>query len=461
MARADETTDINDTEDESPMDAFDADFDDAAQAALVDDGTDDDAIETDEPGEDEVEAGTETLDDDEPSSEGESVADGVDRGDGRDVKGKFVPKAGDEPATDAKPATDDAAAKALAGTTPATAAAAPTTAATPSPEPAWEPYTVKADRQQVPLEGVMVTRANGHALIALPEAELGRFNARIARGHIAEQVWRQLQTEKQEFELQKSAPQPKSDLEIEAEVTLEAIKPYLTDLLDATQLENLELKVKVAQSNYRAQFDTDERTRREQATAETRTTEQAEAERGTQLEGLATEILNLLEHVPELKSLGFTPDEVKAVYADLAPVVRGVYWREGDGWFVNRDAIVAKLRAHAALRTKAPGTSAAPAPGTAASATTAAPGTGGTGTSHAERFNKGQASAAVPGSTSLKAKRGAPSDTRPQLATAGARNTRDDEPSPALKAEENWRKKTRAFLNSNSLDFPDDDEDEG
>jgi hypothetical protein len=436
-----ETTEETETDlTENPDAAFEGDFEAAAGAVVADD---DEGVE-EEPTL-AVEDG-ESLDDDEEEGESEGVRDltigedepapakdtkaakpGVDRGDGRDVEGKFVPKPGDASAAAASSAAAPAAAE----------------------QPKWDTYTVRAERETVPLDGVQVSRKDGYAIIAMPEKALGRFNERIARGHLAEKFWRELKAERDTFEFERAAPPKKSDAEIEGQLIAEAMKPHVADFLSLEQIENLELRIAIAKREASDEYTKNEATRRTTADTERSTREEQANEPAVALDWMRQEFLHVLGNPQfNMGPLNLTPEEVTQVFNDLVPLRKAVVYREGNDWYSERDVIVQRLRAKAAARSSA----AAPAGVTAAPAASRAVAT-------AERFNKGQATAATPGkapaSTSVKANR-ATNGQRPRSGSP-ARSTREPpRVSPQQQAEDNWVNTRKRLMRSDSLDFDED-----
>lgn len=445
MARELEASDLgSDVIDETADDALEPSVKDLADDAF---GIDDHAqIIDDEPdGEEEtIEGDLDALEDD--PADKETVADPDATGQPRDASGKFVPKA------EAKTETAD-----TSTTAPAKPADAlvETAAAT---QPTWEPLVVRVDKAMVPIDEAQVTRTKdaagqGYHVITVKDEVFPQFHTRLARAHLFERNRQAIESDRntlaagiKELETLKAAPQPKSDSEIEAEMTLAAIKPLLDQILEPKDVELLEARIKLAQREHREQHTKDTESFFTKKAEEAKAAEQPAADDAFQYEGLSKEILDVLKNTPELADL--TPDQLKAAYTDLTKIMRAVFWKESDGWYANRELIVDTLRAKRA-------NAAPPAEGhTAASTGTSAASQGSTqdpkATKDADRFNKGQATSAAPTTTSLKANRDATANSRPRV----ERNTRKEPVKSAeMVAEDEWNADKKSFLRSNTLDW--------
>lgn len=442
MSRRNEDTDALNDDDDEELDPADADLND-----IVDDefeGLTDDAVEAEgEAAEDEVIEGAgdgerEAATDDEL----DELLDPDPRP--RNADGTFAPKAKDAPADAGAEAavTGENGAPAAGSTTPAAAAPAAAAAA-----PTWEPLTVTADKEKLPIGEAQVTRADGHVLIAVKEDEYNRFQQRMSKGVVAEKIWRQLHEDRQTLEAERAAPQPKSDSEIEAAIILEAVKPHLETLFDERDLEMLELKIENAKTAAarshgveREKFFSDRRAEAEAA--------QQPGEDEQALYGIRDEMMGAVTADSALQ--GMTETQVKNAFAELARVRRAVFWKEGTEWFSNRELIHDTLKRHMAIA-DAPPVSGPPASSAAVPAASPA-------TTQAERFNRGVDSGAKPRTTSLKAKRGTgrPRDERPSRnPTNGKRVQQTDEQAN----EDKWLASSRKFMSSPGLDFEDDDDD--
>ena len=481
-AEIDQTDDaLTDTQDESASDvdqAFDEEFGDVSDGALLT------ALDGERQGNAADAEIAEGLDEGEPS--GESTEDapttGVDRGDGRDATGKFVGKGeqkGD--ATEATPEATQAATTAVPTDAYAEAQTAPAA-------PTWEPLAVKVDRAIVPLDGAQVTEANGYKLISVKAPEFSRFMQRVQRGHLYERDWRAIQERASalqqgitDLQAERSAPQQKSDEQIEAEHVLEAVKPFLKEIFDPQSLENLELKIKLAQRDHKESFATERKTYfdklatdRAQEAAKTMT----ETDVAQQIQGVAATMQEVIGQFPD-EFATLQPEQLKAAYQDLLELQRdfgsNIYWKDpADGqWYKNTQAVYARLKKVAASASAAPQssptTTASPAPGTTAAgvpqatgapAGTAPRGSAGSATT-ADRFNRGvdrSARPAAPANTSLKNRRDGSTGT-PAPRSRDERTTRGPAKTRAMIHEDELRAKKNAYLRSNSLDFEGDDED--
>jgi hypothetical protein len=465
---------LEDTEDEAER----AEASERAEAdAIVDDefdGLTDADVEAEggsDPADDAIEGDPDALDDDAPAKD----AEGVDRGDGRDAKGKF---AADKAAADKAVATAAAKAGEQATDTATTDAtktgdAAAAGAGAAAEEPKWETLQFKADKAIVPIDEARISRANGHHFIAVKDADFPRFLARVQRGHIyersrqaIEQRARDLEQGIKDVELERAAPQAKSDAEIEAEIVMAEIKKRLdlgegmwADLLDERDQELLDAKVRLAQKEHKEQHTTARDTyfakKKEEADAETA---DATADQ-TAFTGIADSLLTIKDTYPEFKDA--SEEQLRAAYNELVTYRRAVYWREGSEWYQNSQAMYDTLKKHVNTSSSARSSSAPPAAGNTATATqsttqddAAARG--------AERHNRGVDSAAAPAAprtTNVKANRGTPRprDERNTRAAAGAA-ARGPRKTKEMEAEDAFRATSRKFMNSASLDI-DDDED--
>lgn len=330
----------------------------------------------------------------------------------------------------------------------ATPVGAPVVEAAKAPEPLkWEPLAVRADKDIVPIEGAHVARADGRVVMTMPEKEYGQLQAMIGRGHVAQKVWHQLDAERKQFDAEKSAPQPRSDAEIEAVMTLEILKPYLGELLTADQVRALDAEIKLAKIEEKGTFETK---RKEAIANSTRAEDDAKQE----VLGIANQILTIVADVPELQQL--TRGEAQEVLADLAQIKRAVYWKDGDQWMANNEVIHAALKRKLASRSAAAPAPAAGTPNTGTGAPskehTAAPVTD-PAIARAELENKGHNTAAKPApSTSLKNGRQT-GDARPSK--ENTRSSRDADRSPTRSkeqtAEDDWRKTRHEVMRSNTL----------
>lgn len=396
----------------------------------------------------------EVVEDGAPPAEGEekpAAAEGVDRGDGRDTKGKFASKveqdAADRATADAK-AAGKSEADQRAAATAAAAAVKPAAAADDAAKaPAWEPLQIKSNRALFPIEEAKVTKQGGHVLIAVPEKDYNKFQHRIGRGIAAEQQVREMGQMRRELEFERTAPKPRSDAEVEAAIVLDAITPHLGKLhvldeatgeyvpfLDAKTHENLKLKVEIAQSKEKADFAKAETERRSAATSGEEWTK-------TQIETLTDQAFELVENHPDLK--GMTPDQIRTALEDLAMPVRDkIVFRENGETFANTEYLFKLLKREMLSSGRA-----APAP----AGQPAAP----KKTTDAERFNSGQDTAAKPATTSLKAKRPPTAPVRrPTRETVPASQQRDER----QEAEDAQRRARRKMMSSSTLDWDDDDE---
>lgn len=391
---------------------------------------------------------TDAVDDDDAAGEPEP---GADRGDGRDTKGRFASKeeqdAADKASADAKKAGKTPEEQKAAGTA-AAAAAKPAAAEKPAAEqPKWEPFQVRADKAIHPMGAARTMRTkdaqgNEHVVIAVPAKEYQQFEHRIGRGIAAERQWREITETRRELELQKTAPKPKTDAEIEASMFVEALSKMpgseegvslLDEIFSPEQLENLKLKVQLAQAKERTDFATSEAKRREDATA-------GETWQKEQTDTLVNEAFDLVESHPDLK--GMSEDEVREILQELAMPVRDkLVFREDGQTYANTEYLFKLLKRGRV----------SPPPAPAPTNASAAPVVPEKKADPAERFNRGQESAAQPRSTSLKNNR----TTRPQPNGRTPREATDpkDDRTPQQKAEDEMRKTRRSMMRTDTLDF--------
>lgn len=468
MARAagntDETTDPTngpDDDDEkgtAAEDAFEAELNETIGAALDDD-------DDEEKGADDAEDLLDVDVDDEEDEDEEEDTDPADASTAaakddppRDAQGKFAPK--DAVATEAKKPEGDAAA---AGDEkkPDAAAAADATAAAKPAEPTWEPLEVKAGDETVKIDEAKISRFNGHLWAVVPEKQASRFLQRISRGAQYERVSRQLDRDRRELEARKTAPAQKSDSEIEAEITLEALKPFLGEILEPKDVQLLELRIENAKSKVKSEYAAAEQARLAKA-SETPWEEQ-------QADLLDDVIAGMLKH-PELA--GLTADVVDEIKEkEFLPVRNALIFQENGQPVGNTQFIFERLkRARTAAAAAPAAASAAPADTTkpASSQTSAKADTSASTATkkpadQADRFNRGADAAAkpaAPSTTSVKAKRDArPAKGAPRAEKAAAGRTRSSRDERA-DAEDHVRKTDRKFMNSPGFDFDEDDEDD-
>lgn len=440
---ADDLENETETETETETEGGDGDatdvFEDALAEAVTgalsdDDDEDDDELEVDEDDLDDDDDEDDDLDEDDEDEEEEG--EGTEKGD--------EPKEGeaDKPATDAEKEGEGAAAA----------------------QPKWEAFAVKADKETFAIEEAQITRSNGNVFLAIPEKQFARFQARISRGVLYERVSGQLAQEKRDLEARKSAPARKSDSEIEAEITLEALKEHLADIFDEKDMILLEKTVKLAQKEEAEKYAKSEEARIAEANAEPWESQQAK--------GLASAAIEIWQAFPELKD-ALTEEQLQEVYtSELMPVVNSLYYKSKDNpaeVLANTQYIYDRLKARATG--KAPAGGGKPAnPGSKkqskdASAPDPAPkGTPGKTASSAkgktiaaaDRFNRGVDAASR--TTSVKANRTArpaKANTRDAKGKSRRRSPEQDVDRQA-RAEDNWRATERKFLSSDSLDFDDE-----
>ena len=450
-------------------DAFDEEFSEAITDALDEDtetgGESNDDEQLAEGPDDDDEDGP-SLDDfleDEPEEKDDKGEKGEQP---RDAEGKFTK------ADDAKP--DAAAAAGDAGTDAAAKPAAGTAAETQSGEPVWEPFSVNANKEPVAIGEAKITRADGHVYLAIEEKDFPRFQARVSRGIVGEQLYRKLEEGVRELEARKTAPPPPSEAEIEAKLVLDAIKDELPNLLDEKDLEILELRIKNAKHEAQVEYHQQEEARVAQAREPQWDDQQAE--------GIANTMIGLVQAFPELK--GLSREQLEEVYErELLPVRNALYFREGEQLFANTQYMYDRLKARVGSGTpagsapatdtpasgKAKDTGAAPS-GAAASASNRTPAGGNTAgnsgstakpkgnvATSAERFNRGVDAGAKPRSTSVKNNRNGSASAQ-RTTRAGERDNRRSTPGTRdrqMAAEDAVRKTTRNWLNSDSLDLED------
>lgn len=384
---------------------------------------------------------------------------GPDRGDGRDDLGKFASKeakdASEKATADAKRAGKSPAEQQAAG---AAAAAAAKPAPAAAPEAKWEPLQIRADKAIHPIDEAKVqkvTDAKGgeHFVIAVPAKDYPRFQQRLGRGIAADRRWRELQEKEREIDFQRSAPKPRSDAEIEATMFIEALSKMqgteegsklLDEIFEPQELENLKLRVQIAQGKEKTDFATAEEKRRSDASA-------GDEWSRFQADTLVNEAFDLVEKYADETGKrpleGMTPDEIRGILQDLAmPVIDKLVYRENGETFVNNEYLFKLLqRGRGAPRTPAPTPSDAPAVPDKKVA-------------GAERFNKGQDSAAQPRSTSLRQNRGTRPQGNPRTSRDQDRRPQDDRTAQQI-AEDQQRKARRKMMTSPSLDFDDEEDD--
>jgi hypothetical protein len=434
-------------------DPFDSAMESLVAEALAEDGDGDDAVDEGLEGEDAEEIEVDDELDAEEEETGDAGAqprndDGTFAGKRETGEKEQTVVAGDtkkegETKPDAKP---DAAAGAAAGDKkPAEQAAA---------APTWEPLSINADKQAVAIDEARISRSNGHVFLAIPEAQYQRFAQRISKGVVGERMSRQLDQGLRQIEALKAAPPMKSDAEIEAALTYDALKPYIAEFLDEKDIKLLEAQITNAKRENRDTYEKTEAERMAKA-IEPQWEE-------TQLGLLRGTVVDILKAVPELQ--GLTREQVEDVLAnELLPVKNSLVFREGQEVFGNTEYILARLKARvgAADAVKAaPAAAGAPAPSTTPATAGTSSTTATKAAANAERFNAGVTAGRQVHSTSVKGNRGKPRSatrgTRDTVA-AGRRTTPRDE---QVAAEDDLRKTQRRFMNSNSLDIPDDEDEE-
>lgn len=437
-----------------------------------------DAITTDEGALESLEG--DDVDDDEGQDDGA----GADRGDGRNAKGEFAKKGDESAAAAAADPTKGGEAAKAAAATGATGATGDKPAAEAA-KPVWQPFAVKVDKAFVPIEEALVQRVTGtdgknFVILSVPEEQFSRFHERIARGHLFERNRQQI-SERQsalekgikELELERAAPQRKSDAEIEAGIVMEAIQAKLAaegaqwdSMFSETEQALLAANVKLAQREASEQATKDRETFFAEKRKPELEAEAAVADEKAIADTLVNAMFDLVDENPELA--GISETGMRNALRQLVRLRRdaqyGAIWRESDGLFLNTNLIFETLKA-------AKGTTAAAAPSkpehTASGTDTAngKPASGTNGTAQAERFNNGVDSSArptpKPASTSLKGKRDSsrPRDERHTRERVAAGGERGDTPR-AMKEEDRWNRDKAAFMRSNSLDFDSSDDDE-
>lgn len=449
-----EEEDDNDDDDAEPADEPVAD--DADDAADLEDEDDDLDDEDDEPAAD---SGAAAASDGAAATDGAApitrAEDGATWNDGAkrwQKDGKFVEGAPPEP-------------PAVATTGAANAEAKPADTA----QAGWTPFSVTVDREAVGIPEAQLSRANGHVILGIPEDKFPDFQRRIVRGVAAERTWRQLHDGVRQLEEERKAqaerPAIRSDSEVEADLLLEVLKPLAKDLLTEEQVENLALRVQIAQGDEKkkvAQWETDR-------------TGKAEADRVEHeavIGQLAESIIETVENAdgtrkPEYAHL--SDDDLREVMADMAKHSRGIISKNGDKYERNTSLVqfvlsnFAKAKAAATATKDAPaGAPAAPAtpsgaPSGASSATPAKAGTTAAAApapgDRADKFNAAQGTAARPTTTSVKARRSAGTGRPASGRTTGEPRRPKDPRTPAQRAEDEHMKTTRAFLRSPTLEI--------
>lgn len=442
-----------DDDDDEPEDddAEGADADDEAEPEDEDDEPDDD-----EPDAEEDDPEDEPDDDEEDAPEGDDAAEGdetaaaaepIKRKDGAEwngtakrwqKEGKFVE--GDPPPAPAAKDSKDA-----KGAT--------------TQDTGWAPFSVTVDREAVPIADVAVSKANGHVIYAVPEAKAADFNRRIVRGIAAERYWRQLTDEKRTIEEERKAlaerPPVRTDSEVEADVLLEALKPHLATLFDETELENLNLKVKVAQGEEKGKLSEWETSRVTAREAEGKEREAVANELGDMVAGIIADDTGALR--PEYKHLD------DAAMTELMPLVmkhaNALVTKNPEGKYARQHELAEFVVAQfAAARKPAvaepPKADPTPAKGTTGKDT-------GKAGDRAERFNTGVTTAARPTSTNLKERRtrekGRPATRR---TTGESRGRKDrDRRTPEQREEDEFLKLKRSYTTSATLDMGGHDDD--
>lgn len=424
--------------------------------------------------------GGESLDED----EGEEPDKGVDRGDGRDAAGKFAKDKADREAA-GKPADKGAAKDGKPGETPADkvvdkatdkAADKPAAEEKPAAEaPKWEPLQVRSGKVVVPIEEAQVTKANGYTIFSVKDEQAPRFMDRLNRAHLFEQNRVAIEQRVQalaagikELETERAAPQAQTDAEIEAAIVLATVMPHLEEILTPEQFENMKLRVKLAQKDHRDSFTTKRKEYFDGVAKKQEDEAAPQQDIATQEKGIVDTLFGVFrEHQAELT--GLTEKELRQVHEDLTKIGRAVYWKEGGEWYHNTQLVFDHLKRQKDAMSSGGSSDAPPAKGNTAAGTSDA-GTGGSadakpdgkGTSDkpakGDQFNRGVDSAAKPRSNSLKngRERQRPRDERNTREPANA-SSRREKPAEMV-AEDQYRKTTRAYLNSDSLDFEEDDE---
>lgn len=425
------------TDDESSS-AGDEQTDESSSEASIDSDEDDD----------------EQLDEDDEDDEGDEDDDEGDDDDALDLDAFETDTTQARTAGERFTKTEDAPAPAGAPAA-ASAAAAPATTGDAKAAPAWEPLSVNVDKQAVTIEEASISRANGVVYVAMPEKDFGRFQSRISRGVVGERMWRELQKGLKEVEAMKAAPRQKSPAEIQNELTYAMLKPYVPEFLTESEIENLELKIALAIKEEGEKFAQAETARIAEATKEPEPSWEQ-----IQHEGLLQTLIDVATNTPELADL--TAEELEDVYRrELLPARDALVFRDNDGAYANTELMHRLLTngkiVRRASRTAPPTTPPASAsPRTPASAGNSTDNATVTGTSKAERFNRGVDSSAAPRTTSVKAGR---DSARPAKANTRDTTRRRPRRRPArdeqMVAEDKLRQATRNWINSDNLDFDD------
>lgn len=475
-----------------PSDSIDADMNDGGLAAGLEDelatirpsGEGDD--ETEDP-DDEVDAGADDPDEvedpdevddpDEIDDEDDELDDDDDPAD--PAAPADAAAAPDAAATDAAPITREDGAtfnttakrwqkdgKFVEGDPPAAPVA--TDAAKPAePTPGWEPFKVTVDREAVAIPEAQIGKNAGHMIVAIPEAKWPDFQSRIVKGVAAERSWRQLRDGIKQLEDERKAqaerPAIRSDAEVEADVLLEVLKPHMKELLTDEQLENVAMRVKLAQGEEQKKLGTweTERTTKAQAAAK---------EHEAMIEQIAEAIIETVDtpegvRKPEFAHL--TDDDLREAMGDMAKNARGIVTKNGEKYERNtslvqyvlsnvaRAKIPAKEKEKVTAPTDSATASSAATPATPAKAgTTVASADGASG--RAEKFNKGVSTAAKPESTNLKARRTAGKGRPSDRSTTGEPRRKNDTRTRAQRDEDRHRKLTRSWTsNTSTLELPD------
>ncbi len=444
-----------------PQDSIDA-FEDELSGAIgaglsFDDEDEEDDDEDDVEYEDDEEEGSdeggEPANGDAPAAGGDAGAEAKADDRVRNPDGTYREKTAEEKAADAKK-PDAAATEAKPA---ADTKAADTKAADAPKADGWKPLAIKHGGKMAPVNDVQFSEVGEHLLVTVPKAKAGSLIGLMQRGMDHGNVRSQLARAERRIEAMKSAPKRLSDGEIEAKLTLELLKPHLPALLDETQMELLEAKVKNAIFEENARFEKENGDHQSKLDAPSWEEEQTN--------GIEREMLGIRARFPELK--GLSDDDLGAVYLEsVRPVAASVYFKgTGDNAnknFVNTQYLYDRLKARAEWRARQGGpapSSDAPKGGTTTTAgggTGAAPTASDKRTTEAERFNRGQ-DAAKPQSTNLKERRGRgrPDKASRRARAAAGRSQEEDR----MDAEDALRKTQRAFMNSKSpgFDFDDDE----
>jgi hypothetical protein len=464
MSPAPDISELDDILDGEVADGLGASLDTIKPSSRFEEAEDDDERPTpadgasggDESDEDEQVDEEEDDEGDEENDEGEE--DGEDDGQPRNPDGTFAEKSkegADAPArTEAQGAGKDAVADvAKAGEQPVVdkgAAAAAT-------DPQWQPFSVTVDRTDVAIPEALVQRVGGFVMLGVPEAQYPDFTRRIVRGVEAERQWRGLQEEKRraaaDREFEKTKPEVRTESQIEADLLLERLKPHAAALLEPHELDLIEahVKIELGKQNDALREWESKRSQPPEPTIEEQ-----------QLEGIAETMIELRDHfADELK--GLADEDLLEVIRQIAPVRNALYWQDTNEkgekvWMRNTQYVYDQLKSKAAAKASAASTATRDAT-PAATGTTASGGT--PAADRADRFNKGQDTAARPTSTSLKDRRGTTGarNRPPNRGTTGSGSgKRRDSRTSEQRAEDDFRKTTRGFMSNPGLDIPDDDE---